>query len=307
MKILYLAEASSPHTRKWVQHFAKQGNEIHLASLSNLPVEGTPIHPFWRPTGTKLDYIANIDRVRTLVKNLWPDVLHALYATSYGLLGALTGFHPYVISVWGMDILNFPKTSPLHRRLLTWNLSKADVVCSTTYRMAKITETFLEKGKKSVVTPGGVDLNVFHAITRKQDDRMTIGIIKHLEPKYGVEFLLRAFARVWKLNSNSKLLIVGSGSLRHRLERLSHDLKIKDRTQFIGWIPHVTVPSQLEAIDIFVNPSVDESETFGVAVLEASATELPVIASNIGGLQDVVQDNVTGFLVPPRDVPENQS
>ncbi len=302
MKILYLAEATSPHTQKWIRHFAELGNEVHLASLTDLPLEKAAVHPFWRPTGTKLDYFANINRVRALVKHLKPDVVHALYATSYGFLGALAGFHPYVISTWGMDVYDFPTISPLHRRLLIWNLSKADVVCSTTHKMAKVTETYMKCGKKPVVTPGGVDLNVFRVITRQQNDRMTIGIIKHLEPKYGVEYLLRTFAKVWKLHLNSNLLIVGDGSLRCKLEKLTFDLNIQNQVRFIGRVPHAEVPNWLGEIDIFVNPSVDESETFGIAVLEASATELPVIASNIGGLPEVVQDNVTGFLVPPRDI-----
>jgi len=285
-----------------VRHFVKRGDEVHIASLVNAPIEGATVHPFWRPTGTKLDYFANMGRVKELIKVLQPEILHAHYATSYGFLGGLTNYHPYIVSTWGMDVLGFPETSSLHRRLLIWNLSKADAVCATSRQLGKATDSYLHNESKSIITPFGADLSVFKPFEHDKKDSLTIGIVKSLEPKYGIEYLIRAFARVKKIKPNLKLLIVGSGSLRDELQKLAANLGISGQTRFAGRVPHDEVPNCLHQIDIFVNPSIHESETFGVAVLEASACELPVITSDIGGLPEVVQEGITGFLILPRDV-----
>ncbi len=273
-----------------------------MASLVNEPIAGAAVHPFRRPTGTKLDYFFNRGLVKRLVQELKPDIVHAHYASSYGLLGALSNHHPLVISTWGMDILGFPETSPFHRMLLRWSLFRADVICTTSNQLAEATKRYLPGGKLPVVTPFGIDTQIFRPHGEKPKSDLTIGIVKTLEPKYGVEYLIRAFAQVQRRLSYLRLLIVGNGYLRRELQKLALELKVGEMTAFAGRIAHVDVPHWLGRIDIFVNPSVHESETFGVAVLEASSMEIPVVTSRIGGLPEVVQDGVTGFLVPPRDV-----
>ncbi|MCI0595790.1 MAG: glycosyltransferase [candidate division Zixibacteria bacterium] len=302
MKILYLAHSGSPHTQKWVRHFVQRGDEVHVASLVNESIEGAVIHPLRRPTGTKLDYFFNIGLVKKLAKELKPDILHAHYATSYGFLGALGRFRPLVISSWGMDVLGFPETSPFHRRLLRWSLSRADAVCATSHQLAEATKKYLPKEKKTTVTPFGVDPQVFRSSSNDRIPGVTIGIAKTLEPKYGVEYLIRAFALVHKKIPTIRLLIIGKGYLQIGLQKLAAELQLSEKIEFVGRVPHKDVPNWLGKIDVFVNPSVHESETFGVAVVEASAMEIPVVVSRVGGLPEVVQDGVTGFLVPPKDV-----
>lgn len=237
-----------------------------------------------------------------MAKELKPDILHAHYATSYGLLGALSGCHPFVISSWGMDILGFPESSIFHQKLLRWNLSRADAICATSNQLKEVTKHYLPNGKIPVVTPFGVDLQGFLPDRVKKKGILTVGIVKSLEPKYGVEYLIRAFARVHEKFHSIRLLIVGDGYLRGELQQLVSELKLSEKTEFAGRVSHKEVPKWFNQIDVFVNPSIHESETFGVAVLEASAMEIPVIVSRIGGLPEVVQDGETGFLVPPENV-----
>ncbi len=298
MKILYLAHSGSPHTQKWVRHFVKRGDEVHVASLFDTSIEGAIIHPFRRPTKTKLDYFANLGLVKKLTRELKPDILHAHYATSYGYLGARSNFHPFVITVWGSDVLDFPKTF-LNRGFLRRNLAKADAVTAASRHLAEATDRYLPEGMKTVLSPFGIDMETFRPAEKNQKQSVTVGIVKSLEPVYGHEYLLRAFAKA-SADSDTRLLIVGGGSLRTSLEKLAKDLRIISKVEFAGPVPHREVPTYFNKIDILVNPSLRES--FGVSVLETSACERPVIVSNIGGLPEVVQDGVTGFLVPPRDV-----
>ena len=126
MKICYLADINSAHTHKWLNYFLAKGYDIHVISLGKGEYEGVTVHSLdiqdttMKKTSdrSKLEYLKKIKRVKQLVKEISPDILHAHYASSYGLLGALTNYHPYVISVWGSDVYDFPIKSPIHLSLI---------------------------------------------------------------------------------------------------------------------------------------------------------------------------------------------
>ena len=106
---------------------------------------------------------------------------------------------------------------------------------------------------------------------------LVIGTIKTLEKRYGIEFLIRAFANIKRKNPNKiKLLICGKGTLLDELKNLTVELGVQDDTIFTGYINHDQVQFYHNKLDIYVAPSLEES--FGVAVLEASACNKPVVA-----------------------------
>jgi glycosyltransferase involved in cell wall biosynthesis len=96
-----------------------------------------------------------------------------------------------------------------------------------------------------------------------------------------------------------KLLIVGGGSLENKLKELVKNLIDKGKIVFTGHIPHNKVSDYHNMLDIAVFPSI--SESFGVSVIEASACSKPVIISNVGGMPEVVDNNITGIIVKPSD------
>ena len=317
MKVLLLADAYSIHTIKWAQGLSKRGLEIAIFSLNFNKKEIDPYQNFnnikvYYHTDknvtkssygfVKLSYLFALPALKKVITEFKPDILHAHYASSYGLLGALSGFHPYIISVWGSDVFDFPNTSFLHKIVLKYNLSVADKILSTSNVMA--IETSKYTNKEIIVTPFGIDLDKFkplsvQTIFNKED--IVIGTIKTLEEKYGIEYLIRAFAIVKNKYNDLplKLLIVGDGSLRTSLKELAHKLNIDDVTLFTGKISHDLVPIYDNLLSVSV--SVSNSESFGVAVIEASACEKPVIVSDVGGLPEVVANGITGIIVPPRN------
>jgi glycosyltransferase involved in cell wall biosynthesis len=113
-----------------------------------------------------------------------------------------------------------------------------------------------------------------------------------LSPEKGVEFFVEATNEIAKVMPNARFWIVGDGPLRGELER-----RAGDAVHFLG--ARDDVPELLHAMDVFVMPSLEEA--FGIAVVEAMACGLPVVATNVGGLPEVVADKNTGLLVPPRD------
>lgn len=314
MKLLLLSDPNSPHTIKWATSLAKNNINILLFGLGKLDVvdyDGltnievkTLNEIVTRNEGalSKIKYLKALPYLKKIIKEYKPDILHAHYATSYGLIGALTGFNPFIISVWGSDVFSFPKKSFLHKEILKFNLRKADKILSTSYVMAK--ETSLYTNKEIEVIPFGIDINQFkpmevESLFDKKD--IVIGTVKTLEEKYGIEYLIKAFKIISDKYPNLplKLLIVGGGSLENKLKNLVKELKIDNKTIFIGRVPYKDVPKYQNMLTISV--SVSDSESFGVAVLEASACEKPVIVSNVGGLPEVVDDGVTGIVVPPKN------
>jgi len=113
-----------------------------------------------------------------------------------------------------------------------------------------------------------------------------------------IDILINAFARLVKLGVPAKLKLAGDGPLRSSLERLTRRLNLEDRIEFLGYLTREQVAGELQASNCLVLPS--EVETFGLALVEAMAAGLPVIATRCGGPQDIVTEE-TGFLVPVND------
>ncbi|GJQ63932.1 MAG: capsular polysaccharide biosynthesis protein [Melioribacteraceae bacterium] len=316
MKILILSEAENPHTLKWVSGIKSRDIEVAVWSLStvknefykknNIPVYGIGIadNLTGKESGSfgKLVYLTAVSKLKKLINEFQPDILHAHFASSYGLIGALTGFHPFIISVWGKDIYDFPLKSPLHKFIIKYNLAKADKVLSTSEVMKEVTSLYT--GKSITVTPFGTDVEKFAPIEKTDSGTITIGSIKALNLKYGQDILLMAFASLVQKHKyeNIRLLIVGGGPEEKRYKELAESLEISDKTEFAGKIDYFQIPEYHGKMDIEVYPSRFDSESFGVSIVEAQSCGIPVVVSNVGGLPEVVDNNKTGIVVPKEDM-----
>ncbi len=115
----------------------------------------------------------------------------------------------------------------------------------------------------------------------------------------GVDILLRSCA---KLSSSWRLTIVGDGDCRFVFEALAKELGIDDRVTFAGSVPFDDLPKIYQSADIHVLPSIDQSEAFGLVTLEAMATGIPSVVSNLPGVRSVIEPEVTGLLVEPGSI-----
>lgn len=311
-KILILGDANSYHILKWVSGIISEGYAVKIFSLTPytgkvLKDKGIEIYSSLFAGRSKLLYPFAIHELRKLIREYRPDIMHAHYASSYGLLGALSRFHPFIISVWGSDVFDFPNISPIHKAIFKFNLAKADRICSTSHIMKEEIKKYTNK--EIVIIPFGIDLNVFKPLPAphifKEND-IVVGTVKALEKKYGIEYLIEAFSILRKRVGEYplKLMIVGKGSLEARLKAKVKSLGIENETVFTGFILPSEIPFYQNALSIAVFPSIDNSESFGVAAVEAMACEKPVIASDVGGLPEVIENNVTGLLVPPTNTEE---
>lgn len=307
MKIVILASATSIHTSNWVNELAKSNLEISL--ISQHP-QLHPIDPSVKvhilPFRGFLGYFSMVIAVKKLLNKIQPDLLNAHYASGYGTTARLASFHPYVLSVWGSDVYEFPYRSFIHKQLLKKNLAAADTIASTSHNMAEQTKIFLAKNKSVFITPFGINFDKFKIksnIIESKNDRITIGTVKTLKHVYGIDVLLNALSILYKNLNEQKpeftnkldFRIVGGGTDLAELKQLAVDLGIDHITTFVGAVPHEKVPEELSKLDVYV--ALSRQESFGVAVIEAQAMGIPVVATNVGGLPEVVENGKTGFIV----------
>ncbi len=319
MKILILGDAPSSHIIKWANGLFKEGHEIIIFSLlrGGQSQYKNGIKIIYLESSSKLKllstgnlfkvfYLLAFPAVKRLIKEIQPDILHAHYASSYGLLGALANFHPFILSIWGADIFSFPKKSFLHRYIFNFNLRVADKILSTSQIMAKEIKKYTNK--EIIVTPFGIDINTFKPGNKvdkiKGEFDFIIGTIKGLEEIYGIEYLIEAYCivRAKLKDVKIKLLIVGGGSLEEKINKLIIEKKLSDDIILSGKIDYSEIHKYHNLLNIYIALSIFDDESFGVAILEASACGKPVIVSDVGGLPEVVENEITGYVVPVRDV-----
>jgi glycosyltransferase involved in cell wall biosynthesis len=303
VKVVYLADAPYPHTWRWVEHFRTAGVQCEVISFRPWEIPGVPVHYINGGEALgKVRYLVHARRVKTLVHSLQPDLVHALHLTSYGFLGALAGFHPYVVSVWGTDILEAPKLTPFHRWLTRYALEHADTITATGLHLATETTRYAPAAVPVTVVPYGVDMQRFVPRERGSGggDHVVIGAVSRLSQEKGVRYLIEAFGQLReRYGGGVSLRIAGDGPERARLEQMVQRLNLESSVELRGWLDHEAVPGFLNELDVFVLPSTWEG--FGVAAAEASAAGLPVVATNVYGIPDVVRDGETGLLVAPKD------
>lgn len=169
-----------------------------------------------------------------------------------------------------------------------------------------IKKYFEEIGSKNIeIIPNGINVSRFQNLNR-EESRMKLGLkdefvimtVARLEKRKGIQHLIEAVKNN-QLSGNYQLLIIGDGDERKNLENLAQTLNLKDKVKFLGPIPNEKIPGYLAAADCFILPSLKEG--FGISILEAMAAGVPVIATRVGGILDIIKDGKNGILVEPQN------
>ncbi len=251
--------------------------------------------------------ILHAARLRNLLREERVDIVHT-HAWGGGLIGRFSACAAKTPVILGHvhGIYNYVKWYHLRIDSVLVRWSTATICCSQAARRFMLTHQRVPP-EKIIVIYNGVDLSPFKPLpesertalrhkARVRPDDILIGSVGHLETHKGHEFLIRAFRRILETKPQARLLIVGDGRKRQKLEALAEELGVKHRVTFAG--VRRDVPLLLSLMDIFVLPSLNEA--LGIALIEAMASGVPVVASEVGGIPEVVKHRETGLLVEPR-------
>jgi len=304
MKILFIGAATSNHTIRWVNALSKNGNEVLLLSRKDQKDEKNRISPtvkvHYLKFGGGIGYYLNSFETKKIIKSFKPDVINAHYASGYGTLARIAHCKPLVLSVWGSDVYDFPWKKKRNRKLVCKNLNYADQIASTSYAMANETRRVLGNPKKEItVTPFGVDINIFKPSIRNLKEEKVIGIVKYLEPIYDIPLLINAFTILHNIRPKTILHIYGDGKLKNEMVELCKANGIEKNVIFFGTIPNTEVSKAINSMDVFVNCS--KQESFGVAIVEAMACGVPVVATDCEGYKEIIENKKDGIIIERRE------
>jgi glycosyltransferase involved in cell wall biosynthesis len=224
-----------------------------------------------------------------------PDIVH-IQGVGNGVPAVLTKLLfkvPYVVCGHGDDVYSsWSFKKPISKIVF----SNADAVIALTSHMKKEMQKLCLRHVH--VIPNGIDVKKFN-INKDEKISMntkTILFVGRLNKIKGVEYLIQAVSII-RNNYNVKLIIIGDGEEKNVLKELADNLNLSDCICFTGLIDNDKIPEHMTQVDIFVLPSL--SEGLPVVILEAMASGLPIVATNVGGLPDILEDGVNGFLVEP--------
>lgn len=306
MKICFIAPANSAHIVKWCNYFVSTGHEVHVVSFTEGYLEGVKVHYLQSNVSAsgsdlqKLLYLFYAGRVRKILKDISPDIINVHYATSYGTVAALAGLKPYILSVWGSDIYEFPQRSVLHRLMLKFSLNRAAVLFSTSQAMADEAQKYTKKAFE--ITPFGVDLELFSPLIRdRKDADFVVGTVKSLAPAYGIDTLLKAVSilKLEKTDVPIQLRIAGKGPQEKEYHEMAEQLNISDITTWLGYISQEKAAKEWANMDVAVICS--NSESFGVSAVEAQACGCAIVISDVPGLMEATKPDVSSIVVSRKD------
>ena len=285
-----VGDQASVHIERWSAALRGRGHTVVPIDLS-----GRGRSPF-RRVGAFLDLrraIAAVAHTR--------HGLVAIHGVPDGVLATgMRGLHPIVLHAWGNDVTAEP--SGLHGRLRGRQqrglFRAADATTATSRFLADVVARRF--GVDAEVIPFGIDTERFRpAGGARRAGPVRIGYVKWgLGVKYGPDLLVEALGLL-PAGADYEVTIAGDGDLRPMLETRLVELGLTARVRFAGRMPNSEVASLLSDLDIFAMPS--RREEWGVAAAEASASGLPVVATTVGGIPEIVVDGETGLLVPPED------
>jgi teichuronic acid biosynthesis glycosyltransferase TuaC len=253
-----------------------------------------------------LFYLSCRRLVAKLIRQTNIDVLHAHTVLPDGAAAVLLGHEfdlPVICTAHGSDVNVYPFKNRFVRWASQWALRHVDCMVAVSENLKKAAIA-LAGPREIAVVHNGADSGSFRTMVRR-DARSRLKLdstgklvcfVGYLRPEKGLEYLLEAFARLSQ--PDTRLCLVGDGPLKQSLTALAQRLGIIDHCRFLGQRPHDEIPLWISAADCIVLPSL--SEGFPTIVPEAMLCGVPIIATPVGGIPEVIRDGETGLLVPCR-------
>lgn len=249
--------------------------------------------------------LSALPKLRQLARANEYDIFHFYFGLPTGLLALYVHWvlkKPYVIALRGSDVPGYDNTQrylrPLHwllRPISRFIWSRAAAVTALSDHLKALAHGTMADVDIAVIR-NAVDTEIFpRRQAARQPGPLRLVCVCRLVRRKGLEHLVHAVGDLRDLGV--ELEIVGSGEQYERLAALVDDLGLGDRVRLTGYVPRERLADHYNAADIFVLPSI--SESFGQVLLEAMSTGLPVVASRVGGIPEVVEHGAGGLLIEP--------
>lgn len=284
--------------------YVRGGNPMAVElEKMGVPVDLVPVR--------NLHDLGGIQRLYQYIRQLRPDMIHTQLETS-NILGALIGRLLGIRSVATMHTLDV-QAGKLRKRLRNWVHWKAlNTLTSRVIFVSEFTrQHFIRLGfreSRLVTLYNGIETRLFGQNAARPSKAHLLGVPENAviastvavlrEPK-GIQHMLRAMPALLAQLPGLYYVVAGDGAYRLPLETLARELGVAGRVLFLG--QRSDIPNILAASDLFVYPTLQDA--LPTALLEAMASGVPIVASRVDGVPEILEDGVSGLLVPPADAP----
>jgi glycosyltransferase involved in cell wall biosynthesis len=316
LRILYLTHGVTGHDRRMTALLAGAGHQVHYLALDDVvpaPLPEGVRCEAWpdRPTvdaRTPEGARALVPALREVIDRLRPDVVHAGPVQTGGLAAALAGARPRVVMSWGSDVLVDADRGDAWRDATRGALADADGYVFDCETVLERAHDFVPIADERVARfPWGTDLARFSPgpspirarLAGGRDDAFVVLCTRSWEPIYGMDTLILGFARARAKEPRLRLVLPGGGSLAPRVEAWIREAGIEDAVLRPGPVGHDELPDWFRAADLYA--SCAHSDGSSISLLEAMATALPVLVTDIAPNREWVTAGRNGWLAAVGD------
>ncbi|MCC7187949.1 MAG: glycosyltransferase family 4 protein [Anaerolineales bacterium] len=333
LKIIYFSKNYTPHDYRFLSSLSKTKHEIFFLQLESTqrqtedrPVPANVRQILWAGGRSEFRW-RDVPRLtfdlRRLTKEIKPDIIHAGPIQNCAFLVALSEFRHLLAMSWGYDLVMEADKNAWMRWITSYTLRRsAFFTCDANVTREKAV-AFGMNPERTVVFPWGIDLEKFKPKgaksgkekaengTRKAEGRshqskivnrksVTLFCSRTWEAIYGVDVLARAFVMVANENPHVNLILLGGGSQGNQIRQILMKGGVMERVHFGGQVGQRDLPRWYHMADVYISPSrVDGSS---VTLMEAMASGLPCLVSDIAGNKEWIEDGVNGWLFRDGDV-----
>lgn len=308
LKILIISDVNSAHIHNWVEYLTTAGHHVTLLSVRpGLLPSADVIYHDPGDDGSKLHRIAAHARFLwkewRLIATGGFDIVHVHFLRA-DAIGWVATLHPNsVISVWGSDARLVAEGGDGRRLWLKRAALRRAKLITATNEFLKNNVLKIEPYSHRIeVVSFGVPKHNLTVIDKNQSSVRFIFAKPNLIQLYGIDTLIEAFIEVSRQLPDVKLTVVGEGEtvyvndIKEKLKSSGNEARVR----FTGRLNRSDLFNEMLNCDIMVQPS--RWESHGVVMLEGMSVGLPVISTDVGGVPEIVRDNITGIIVPPDDV-----
>ncbi len=316
MKILYFSRSYTPHDHRFLSALAETPYQVSFLQLEK-PERRTEersvpggVNAIQWDGGKKLFHWRDVPALtldlQRVILEVKPDVIHAGPVQSAAYLAARSGFQPLVTMSWGSDLLLDAERNDWMRRITRYTLKRTTVLAGDCEAVRDKAGQFGFPAERTVLFPWGVDLqrftparsNHFRNILGWQDAFIVLSL-RSWEPLYGVDVLARGFAQAARQVPGLRLLMLSGGSQSETIRQIFEQAGVLDKVHFTGQISQNDLPLYYQAADLYVSAS--HSDGSSVSLMEALASGLPALVSDIPGNREWLADSGAGWLFPDGD------
>jgi glycosyltransferase involved in cell wall biosynthesis len=329
MRIAYVSDFLTVHDERFLRKLSAGGYDTTLVtfyprpqipeSLTALPSVRVVHHhvpPYPDPPTQPKNRLANSVAIRLAfwrcfglfrraLREFPPDVVHAGWVTTCGLMSALSGFRPFLLMPWGSDVLLAHRSTRAQMKL-KWVAHRAQrITCDCLAVKERLVADVKYPEEKILVAPWGIDLHRFRPHPQEASElRSTLGwedkkiliMTRSFEPVYGIEHFLASLPEVLRREPETRVILVGRGSLEPKLHGMVEALGLRGCVHFAGFVPNPALPYYLSAADVYVSSSLSDGTS--LSLLEGMACALPVVVTDVPANLEWIQDGFNGYVAP---------